>query len=320
MALALAGLALGTALIGWSGAGRVLAGVLRVGWRGFGLYYGWQCLMFLPLGMAWDQIARGRGVRRPWVFVWGRMVRDAASNCLPFSQLGGFVVGGRAVMLGGIGWALATGSTVLDVTAEFLAEVAFAGIGLGVVLLHDPASRLRLPIELGMAGAVAAAAIFIWMQRGADSLFARIGGRIAAGRFGGTKERLDALGRELAALHAQSGRLALSFALHLLGWMMSGVGTFIAYRALGLPVPFEVALAIEALLSAIAAATFLVPAGIGVQEASYAGLGAIFGLPVEVSLAVSLLRRARDLAVGVPILLVWQGWELRRLRAPRIPT
>ena len=36
--------------------------------------------------------------------------------------------------------------------------------------------------------------------------------------------------------------------------------------------------------------------------------------------AVSLVRRARDVAVGVPILLVWQFLEMRRLRAvQRVP-
>jgi glycosyltransferase 2 family protein len=315
--LALLGLLLGTALIGWSGAGAVVRGLLSVGWRGFGLYYGWQYLMFIPLGLAWDTLARGRGVRHTRVFIGGRMVRDAACNALPFSQLGGFFAGARAVMLGGIGWPLATASTVLDVTAEFLAEVAFAAIGLAIVISRNPASHVRLPLEIGLAGAVAAAAIFIAMQRGADSLVARISGRIAGGRFRGARERLDLLGQELAALHRHGGRLAASVALHLLGWLMSGVATFIAYRALGARIPFEDALAIEALLSAISAAAFLVPANIGVQEASYAGLGAIFGLPVDVSLAVSLLRRARDLSVGIPILLVWQGLELRRLRAER---
>src|SRR5487761_914072 len=81
LVLALLGLLLGTALIGWSGAGAVVRAVLSVGWGGFGLYYGWQWLMFVPLGLAWDTIARGRGVRRARVFIGGRMVRDAASNC-----------------------------------------------------------------------------------------------------------------------------------------------------------------------------------------------------------------------------------------------
>jgi hypothetical protein len=52
----------------------------------------------------------------------------------------------------------------------------------------------------------------------------------------------------------------------------------------------------------------------GVQEAGYAGLGAIFGVPPELSLGVSLVRRARDIAVGVPVLLIWQTFEARRLR------
>ena len=58
------------------------------------------------------------------------MVRDSAGNCLPFSQMGGFVLGARAVTLQGVGWPLATASTVVDVTAEFLAQIAFAGIGI----------------------------------------------------------------------------------------------------------------------------------------------------------------------------------------------
>ena len=37
----------------------------------------------------------------------------------------------------------------------------------------------------------------------------------------------------------------------------------------------------------------LVPVNAGVQEAGYAGLGAIFGVPPELSLGVSLIRRAR---------------------------
>jgi hypothetical protein len=93
------------------------------------------------------------------------------------------------------------------------------------------------------------------------------------------------------------------------------VGGWIAYRVLGTSIDVATGIAIEALVAAISAATFLMPVGAGIQEASYAGVGAIFGLPAEVSLAASLLRRARDLVVGVPILLTWQVLEVRRLRA-----
>jgi len=119
---------------------------------------------------------------------------------------------------------------------------------------------------------------------------------------------------------APIGRLAAGFFVHLLGWLGTGVAGWITYRALDVPIDFDDAVAIEALLSAASAVAFLVPVNAGVQEAGYAGLGAIFGVPPELSLGVSLVRRARDLAVGVPILLVWQAFEARRLRgAERVP-
>jgi hypothetical protein len=43
-----------------------------------------------------------------------------------------------------------------------------------------------------------------------------------------------------------------------------------------------------------------------VQEAAYAILVPVFGLPAPVGVAISLLRRARDISLGVPILLTWQ--------------
>ena len=101
IALALAGLLLGTVLIAWFGFGRVIAGMQRVGWADFALIVGWQLVLFVVLGLAWDAIVPAREARRPWVFVWGRMVRDASTNCLPFSQVGGFVFGARAVTVRG---------------------------------------------------------------------------------------------------------------------------------------------------------------------------------------------------------------------------
>ena len=39
------------------------------------------------------------------------------------------------------------------------------------------------------------------------------------------------------------------------------------------------------------------------------------GIPVEAALALSLLKRARDITIGVPVLWSWQVLESRRLRA-----
>jgi hypothetical protein len=55
-----------------------------------------------------------------------------------------------------------------------------------------------------------------------------------------------------------------------------------------------------------------VPAAIGVQEWSYALLARLFGLPEEMGVAVSLLKRAREIVLGVPALIYWQGVESRK--------
>ena len=316
VALALVGLLLATLLVGSFGFHTVTSAVGRAGWGGFALVCAWQLVIFVPLGLGWDQVARARAIRRPMLFLWGRMVRDASANCLPFSQVGGFVFGTRAVMLHGLSWPLATATTLVDITAEFLAELAFISIGLSILLARVPrADHVAVPIEVGLGLLILGAIVFLGVQHRAGPLFARVAERIAGRRVGGARQRIAALHAEMMAIYGHAGRLFASFALHLLGWLASGFADWIAFRAIGVSIDVDAALAIEALLSGVAAAAFLVPVNAGIQEASYAGFGALFGAPPEMSLAVSLIRRARDVAVGVPILLVWQFFEVRRLRA-----
>jgi putative membrane protein len=316
-ALALLGVLIALLLVSYYGFDNVVSAVGRIGWPKFGLLVGWQLILFVILGVAWDLITPSRTMRRPWVLIWGRMVRDASANCLPFSQVGGFVFGARAVTLHGIEWHTATASMVVDVTAEFLAQIAFTCIGLGILLVRAPGSRLATPAEVGIGLAVLACFGFVWAQKGAAPVFARIGRRIAGRWFSDAEERMEVLQAELGLIYGHTGKLALGFLVHLIGWVSTGVAGWIAYRALGVPIDFDDALAIEALLSAAAAIAFLVPVNAGVQEAGYAGLGVIFGVPPELSLGVSLVRRARDIAVGVPILLIWQFVEMRQLRIKR---
>ena len=316
-ALAVAGVSIIVGLIAYFGVGNVTAAVGRIGWPEFGLIVTWQFLLFGVLGVAWFAIVPAGGARHAWVTIWARMVRDASGNCLPFSQIGGFVFGTRAATLFGMTWVTATASTVVDVTAEFLAQIAFTTIGLGILLSRAPDSAIALPVEIGLGLAVLGCFGFVWLQNGAAPVFVKLGKLIASGRLSDARDRVAVLQAELGMIYGHAPRLALGFAIHLVGWLMAGAAGWIAYRALGVDIAFDDVLAIEALLSALAAAAFLVPVNAGVQEAGYAGLGAIFGVPPELSLGVSLVRRARDVVVGVPILLLWQYLEVRRLRAAR---
>jgi hypothetical protein len=50
-----------------------------------------------------------------------------------------------------------------------------------------------------------------------------------------------------------------------------------------------------------------------VQEVAYALAAPLFGLPPESALALSLAKRARDVAIGLPTLLCWQFAEARHI-------
>jgi hypothetical protein len=88
--------------------------------------------------------------------------------------------------------------------------------------------------------------------------------------------------------------------------MGTALWSWLAIRLMGGHAGFVAIFAVEALLAAIRSAAFLVPNAIGVQEAAYALLGPLFGVAPPMALAVSLLRRARDIVLGVPLLLAWQ--------------
>ena len=315
VALAILGIAGATLLVGWFGFGRVADAMLSVGAMGFVLYALSQIALFALMGAAWWAVAPP-GHRRMQVFVWGRMVRDAASSCLPFSQLGGFVLGARAVTLHGVPSMVAAISTAVDLTAEFVSEILFLVIGLVILLAHGHSMAMTTPIELGIGAALVAGAIGLRLQRHVAPLFVRFGRRILGQWFVGRDQRA-ASEAELAAMYGHTGRIAAGTALHLVGWFGKAGGDWIAFHLLGAPIDLAGAVAIEALLHALLAIAFLVPGYAGIQEAGYVGLGSLFGITPEIALGASLLRRGRDLALGVPILLLWQLVELRRLRVRR---
>src|SRR5579859_7134242 len=104
--LAVVGLMGGTALAAWFGFAPIGKAVLSVGGGGFALFCAWQLATIALLGLAWWSVAPDRASLP--AMVWGRMVRDSAGCCLPFSQVGGFLLGARAASLHGLSWRVVT--------------------------------------------------------------------------------------------------------------------------------------------------------------------------------------------------------------------
>ena len=147
-------------------------------------------------------------------------------------------------------------------------------------------------------------------------------GKVKANGGGGGKRRQGNGGHrkrgqehESAAVHAvyrRRTRVALSILLQFAGWIASGLWLWVVLAVMDLRPSLWSAIAIQALVEGLRSATVFIPAAIGIQEAGYAAVAPVFGLPPEIGLAVSLLRRARDVVVAVPVLLAWQMLEGRR--------
>jgi glycosyltransferase 2 family protein len=321
LALAILGILAGTLLVAWNGFGRVAASVLSVGYWGFLLLSGWQFLVAAVLGIAWRVIAPATPERRDLtvdgVFIWARLLRDASASCLPFSQVGGFAVGVRALVLHGQAWPVASTSAVGDMTAEFLAEIVFAAAALVIAVVRHFNSVSPIPFAMVAVLTLGVGFGLLYLPRRAAPLCARLGGRIVGRGFDLAGARSKSIEAELGRMYSRVDRFAACSAIHFLGWVAKGAGGWITFRLLGAPIGFLDALAIEALLHAALAFAFLVPGNAGVQEGAYMLLGAAFGVTPEIALGTSLVRRARDIGIGIPILLIWQFIELRRLRTDR---
>jgi hypothetical protein len=117
----------------------------------------------------------------------------------------------------------------------------------------------------------------------------------------------------------------VSFLLHFLCWIASASEVWIALRFAGQSLPFGSAMVIESLVYAIRTTAFFVPNSVGVQEGAYILLGAAFGLGPDMALALSFVKRGRDLAIGLPVIALWQAieggriWRRVAAKAPAAP-
>ena len=286
----------------------ILGSLHHVGWSGFGLVLAGGLLLTASLSAGLYPLLLSRG-SAGLVFA-ARQVRDSAGDILPFTQIGGIALGMRALVLGGIKPVQAITAGMVDVTTELLAQSLFILAGIGLA-----APKIRTDPYLGpyygwlITGTLLFAAgifVFAFLQM-ASSRLVEVMFRPTS--FGGNA----ALFREaIHSLYRQRSRVALSVALHFMAWCASGLWLWLVFQVLGRPISPGSAIAIQSLLEALRSATVFVPAAVGIQEAGYAALAPVFGLAPEAGLAASLLRRARDIVVGIPVLLIWQWVEARR--------
>jgi hypothetical protein len=133
---------------------------------------------------------------------------------------------------------------------------------------------------------------------------------LSAGSMAGHAVALDL---QLRSSFSRIGRIAAAAALQFAALLSGSFEVWFALRLFGHPVDGATAVVLESMTQAMRHLAFVVPAGLGVQEAGLVMFGHAMGVGSDLALAVSMSKRLREVLCGVPALLSWHWMETRRL-------
>lgn len=254
--------------------------------------------LFYPLMTFWD-VAAWKMVFVPEVsrrldtfqLFLIRLVGEALNNITPFVDIGGeplkvhFLVRRQGVSVG-----QAVSATVIAKTSMLVSEAFFMFTGFLVsfwALALPSKSRFKLSWVLLVVSTVFFG--FLWLQQ--------------QGRF----QKLSADIQHFYNTHGKRFWAAVS--LNWIGWVAGGVETYFFCWMVGLPISIWEGIMLEALTQLVRMGTFYIPMNLGVQEASMAVFVQQMGFsPVE-GVAISLLKRFRQLAWTAVGFAVWTFFQ-----------
>ncbi|GBQ79928.1 hypothetical protein AA13595_0164 [Gluconacetobacter johannae DSM 13595] len=246
---------------------------------------------------------------RDWVAL--RCVREGVNNLLPVAQVGGEVVSARLLARRGAGLRRAAAATICDLTIELLSQVVFTLAGLGILLVLVKRSALTDELVESAGVALLLGAVFLGSQcLGAISIVERLLIRIAAHLGWSGVDGIRGLHAEILGLYKAPGRSLRAGGLQLAGWSLGAVEVCLILHFMGQDRSLASGFVIESVGQAAKSAGFAIPGALGVSEGGFVIIGSLFGLPPAVSIGLSLIKRLREIAWGLPSLAGWQWMEI----------
>jgi len=308
----------------WSRAAALAAGVAALVWviSGVGLaavaqdvaLAGWalpattaiHAVQLYLSALAWRRSLGGAGLSGAAIFRI-RWIREGMNAMLPVAQIGGQVVGAQLLVQRGLAPRLAVAGTILDLTLEAASQLIFTLCGIVVLLATTHDHGWLAWVAGGLAATALSVAGFVTAQRlGALRLVERGVARMAATWPATANWSMTGLHDTLMARQADVAAVGWAVACHTLSWAIGGLEVWVALHALGHGVGVVSALVIESLGMAARSAGFAVPGAVGIQEGGFVLVCGLFGVPAESAVALSVLKRVREVLVGVPAVVLWQ--------------
>lgn len=307
--VALAGLFLFILILGYQGFGTILSAVVVAGW-GLLLVTLYHLVVVIIDARAWQILLRypaQPGFARLSFITW---IGESVNSLLPVALIGGSLVRVRLLHQAGLPGALSGASVVVDVTAAVVSQILFSLLGLLLLLQYavpgqSPGRILSGVVLFSLLGY----GFYLAQKHGLILMFARRLERLGGATDTGFAAGAEALDRCIREMYSRPRAFWSACLVRLLGWLAGSGEVWLALYFLGHPVSLGEAILLESLGQAIRSAVFVVPGALGVQEGAYLVLALGLGMAPETGVALSLVKRVRELVLGLPGLMVWQNIE-----------
>jgi putative membrane protein len=314
--LGFAGAALFTGLLIRQGASQVGAAFATAGW-GIAAVVAYHLIPIFLDAVAW-WVLFPRSDRLPLrKLFWMRWVGESVSTLVPSAAVGGDIVRARLAAINGVPLPISAGSVLVDITLGVFTQAGFTMLGLALLVDATGQKSFVRPTLLGtLLGIVAVAGFYFAQRLGMFRFLGLIVARLAnSPEWQSLVQSGETLDQAIRGLYARRRGVAMCCAWTIISLVGGSGEIWIALHALGLPATLVNALILQSMALTIRSAAFAVPGGLGVQEGGYLFVGSLLGIPGDAAFALSLIARVRELAIGIPGLVIWQVIEGRRLFA-----
>jgi len=291
------------------GAAQVGRAVVSIGW-GLPLILLVHLLQVALSGGGWHALVRRTTAIPSFTFMNLRLIREAVDNVLPVAYIGGEVAVIRLLGFYGMRTGVATASIVVDWTTELASQFLFTLLGLVLLLAAGYTGPVVEWVVLVLVATVVVTAGFLLaQQRGMFRLLEKLTEKLGRSFSHLPQNLLGGTHDSIHAIYADRRQILSSTLLHLLSWMGGTLEIWIILKHMGTPVGLDQALVMESLGTAVRSVGFIIPGGFGIQEGGFLLIGMIYGIPTGNGLALSLLKRVREVLMSLPGLWQWQRLE-----------
>jgi glycosyltransferase 2 family protein len=303
----------------------------QVGWANVGrnvreIGYYWP-LLLVPYGLvnflgsiSWNYILLTEEPRPSLSRLFFlRLAGESINQLTPTASMGGEPYKAFRLQAGGTPWEEAAASVVIQKGIGVMSLVLYVCLGLSLTpfLMPGAASHLGFlslaAFILGVLGLV-----FVILQRQSPC----VSGIRLLEKVGLCPAILKAKEAECASLDAwlsrfyreHPGRFLLALLLFSLSWLIHGTEIYLFFWLLGHPINWSLACCLDALTVLCAAAGFMIPASLGVQDGGTILLALGFNLGAAMGATFTIVRRVRE-AFWLSLGLVVVARENSRVRS-----